>query len=150
MTDAVTTRRATTDDAPTIKRLIDLYVPSGTLLPRTEEFIALHVADFLVAERDGVVVGCVHLDEYAPSLAEVRSLAVDPAEQGSGIGVRLVEDLERLAVKRGYATLFAVSNSDTFFMRCGYAPRTIPELNVERSEVSKFKGVYAKDVARHL
>ena len=140
------TRRATPADAPDVKALIDLYVPSGTLLPRAESFIAEHAHEFIVAVDGTSVVGCVHLDEYAPSLAEIRSLAVDPSAHGSGVGSALVAALERLAVVRGYRTLFAVSNNTTFFRNLGYTERHIPELDVERSEVSRFKGVYAKDL----
>lgn len=133
-------------DAASIKALIDLYVPDGTLLPRTLEFIHEHLDDFLVATDDDVVLGCVHVDEYAPSLAEIRSLAVDPGAQGQGIGVSLVQAAEALAAVREYRTLFAVSDSESFFRARGYAPRHIPELDRERSEVSRYKGVYAKDV----
>jgi amino-acid N-acetyltransferase len=142
----VLTRRAAAGDAPAIKELIDLYVPTGTLLPRTEEFIANHAHDFIVAIDDGRIVGCVHLDEYAPSLAEIRSLAVHPSAHGKGVGSSLVTALERLAEVRGLKTLFAVSNNGPFFRSRGYDERHIPELDVERSEVSRFKGVYAKDL----
>jgi amino-acid N-acetyltransferase len=140
------TRPATTTDAAAIVALIDLNVPSGELLPRTRDFVQLHADHFLVAERDGRVIGCVHLDEYAPSLAEVRSLAVAPDAQGSGVGIALVAALERLARVRGYTTVFAVSNSGEFFRRRGYDERHIPELDRERSSVSKYKGVHAKDL----
>ena len=140
-------RSAEAADVEAILALIDLNVPSGELLPRTADFVMLNADHFLVAERDGRVVGCVHLDEYAPSLAEVRSLAVSPDAQGAGVGVALVEALERLARVRGYTTLFAVSNSGDFFRRRGYEERHIPELDRERSSVSRFKGVHAKDVA---
>ena len=139
-------RRATERDAGAIRALIDLYVPSGTLLPRTEEFIAGHADHFLVATRGARVVGCVHLDEYSPSLAELRSLAVSPDAQGGGVGRALVAATERLARRRGFTTLFAVSNDEEFFRKHGFLPRHIPELDRERSEVSKFKGVYAKDL----
>jgi len=140
-------RTATPSDAATIKALIDLYVSDGTLLPRTAEFIRERAADFLVAvDDDGAIVGCVHLEEYAPSLAEIRSLAVDPRAHGKGIGGALVRAAEELAERRELRTLFAVSNSERFFRACGYLPRHIPELDRERSEVSKFKGVYAKDL----
>lgn len=139
-------RRATPADAATIESLIALYVPSGTLLPRSAAFIAEHAPDFLVATRDDEVVGCVHLEEYSPSLAEIRSLAVHPDYQGAGLGVELVAEAERLGRKRGYHTLFAVSNNDVFFRRHGYVERDVPELNLERSEVSRFKGVYSKDL----
>jgi len=142
----VITRKATPADAASISALIDLYVPSGTLLPRSEEFIAMHAHEFVVVERDGEIVGCVHLDEYSPSLAELRSLAVAPGAQGIGIGKALVAATERFARARDYATLFAVSNDTEFFARFGFARRNIPELDLERSEVSKYKGVFAKDL----
>ena len=139
-------RRATTADAAAIVALIELNVPSGELLPRSADFVLLHADPFLVAEREGRVIGCVHLDEYAPSLAEVRSLAVAPEAQGLGAGAGLVDALERLARVRGYATVFAVSNSGEFFRRLGYEERHIPELDRERSSVSRYKGVHAKDL----
>jgi N-acetylglutamate synthase-like GNAT family acetyltransferase len=99
-----------------------------------------------VAEDDGRVVGCVHLDEYSPSIAELRSLAVEPAKHGRGIGRALVSATETLARRRGHACLFAVSNDEEFFNKFGYAVRHIPELDRERSEVSRYKGVFAKDL----
>src|SRR5688572_33338993 len=102
-------RKAHIRDAQTISELIGLYVADGTLLPRTPEFIAERIIDFLVSEEDGRVVGCVHLDEYSPSLVEVRSLAVDPQYQRRGIGIALVEAAEKLGRVREYATVFAVS-----------------------------------------
>jgi amino-acid N-acetyltransferase len=142
-----TVRSATAGDAADIVALIDLNVPSGELLARSRDFVQLHSDHFLVAEHGGRIVGCVHLDEYAPSLAEVRSLAVAPDAQGMGVGVGLVNALERLARIRGYTTVFAVSNSGEFFRRRGYDERHIPELDRERSSVSRYKGVHAKDLA---
>ena len=142
----VLTRPSEATDVGAIKALIDRYVPSGTLLPRSEAFIAAHAHDFLVAVDGGRVVGCVHLDEYAPSLAEIRSLAVHPDCQGMGVGSALVAAAERLARVRDYRTVFAVSDNDLFFRARGYDDRHIPELDLERSEVSRYKGVYAKDM----
>jgi len=139
-------RPATPADASTIVRLITLNVPTGELLPRSEAFVASHASHFLVASEDGRLLGCVHLDEYAPSLAEIRSLAVVPEGQGRGVGVALVTALERLAKARDYRTLFAVSNNEEFFRRRGYVARHVPELDRERSAVSRYKGVYAKDL----
>lgn len=145
-TATVRTRRATAHDAIAIRTLIDTYVSDGTLLPRSEEFISSHAHNFIVAEENGRVVGCVHLDEYAPSLSELRSLAVARDGQGKGIGRALVVATEALARQRGSATLFAVSNDEAFFRRFGFEPRHIPELDRERSEVSRYKGVFAKDL----
>ena len=146
MTDEATIRRARADDAGAMSALIQEYVPVGTLLPRAPDFIMERTLDFLVATVRGKVVGCVHLEEYSPSMAELRSLVVDPAYQGHGIGVALVSAVEELAVQRDYPTIFAVSNNEAFFRGRGYEPRAIPELDRERSAVSKFKGVFAKDL----
>jgi len=139
-------RRARASDATTISSLIQQHVPSGTLLPRAPEFIAEHAIDFLVATVGDRIVGCVHLDEYSPSLAEVRSIVVEGEYQRRGVGIALVNAVEALARTREYRTVFAVSNNDTFFRSRGYVPRDIPELSRERSQVTRFKGVYAKDL----
>lgn len=140
-------RGAKPSDATAIRKLIDQYVSDGTLLPRSESFIAQHADHFLVAEENGRPIGCVHLDEYAPSLSELRSLAVDAEWRGKGVGRALVLATEDLAKRRGCATLFAVSNDEAFFNRFGFQARHIPELDRERSEVSRYKGVFAKDIA---
>lgn len=138
-------RRAHSNDAPAIRALIDRFTVDGTLLPRTEAFIAHQCDHFLVADIDGRVVGCVHLEEYAPSLAELRSLAVDREVHGAGVGTALVQATLDLARKRGHTTVFAVSNDEQYFARFGFAVRHIPELDRERSEVSRYKGVFATD-----
>jgi amino-acid N-acetyltransferase len=139
-------RRARSSDAAAISSLIQQHVTAGTLLPRAPEFIAERAIDFLVATVDGRVIGCVHLEEYSPSLAEVRSIVVDAAYHPRGIGFSHVNPDEGHARTREYRTLFAVSNNYEFFRSRGYLPREIPELSRERSEVTRFKGVYAKDL----
>jgi amino-acid N-acetyltransferase len=143
---APTIRHAESGDAPAIVALIDQHVATGALLPRTREFVADRADDFLVAEVDDRIVGCVHLSEYSPSLAEVRSLAVDGAHPGGDVDRRLVEAAERLATRRQYATLFAVTNDLALFEGRGYHPSAVPELYPERDEVGRFAGVVAKDL----
>ena len=93
-----------------------------------------------------LMTGWINAGSNPLSVLSVRSLAVAPDAQGLGVGVGLLAGLERLALVRGYATLFAVSNSGEFFRRLGYEERHIPELDRERSAVSKYKGVHAKDL----
>lgn len=148
---ALTVRIATPDDAGSIEALIAQHVPSGNLLPRASTFIAARAHDFVVAdvswdEDTAVVVGCAHLDEYSPSVAELRSLAVASSHHGQGIGRALVARIQRLAEIRGHHLLFAVSNDEAFFRRLGFEPSHVPELDRERSEISRYKGVFAKPI----
>ena len=143
-------RRAMESDAADVSRLVGEYVASGSLLPRSESFVKENAADFVVAVEGPAgdrIVGCGHLEGYAPSLAELRSLAVHPDRHGRGIGRAIAEAIEDLARRRQYKTLFAVSNDESFFLRQGFEARDIPELDKERSAVSKFKGVFAKTLS---
>ncbi|NUO64076.1 MAG: GNAT family N-acetyltransferase [Gemmatimonadaceae bacterium] len=140
-------RRATEFDAAAISALIETYTSSGTLLPRSVDFVTTYCHEFIVATDDeDRVIGCVHLDEYSPSIAELRSLAVAQSAQGLGLGRELVQATIDLATKREYTLLFAVSNDEAFFARFGFARMDIPELDRERSEVSRYKGVFAKEL----
>ena len=141
-----TIRHAEAGDAAAIAALIDRYVPSGALVARSPSYIAERDTDFLVATLDERVVGCVHLSEYSPSLAEVRSLAVDPDLADAGIDAALLDAVERLAARRDYETLFVVTNDEGFFHRRGYVPFEVPELARERDEVQRFAGVLGKEL----
>lgn len=143
-----TIRRAREDDAAAIAALIATHAARGQLVPRTVEEVAIRTADFLVAERDGQLVGCVHLDEFSPSLAEIRSLATGGSEAEPVLERKLVEAAEKLAAKREYTTIFTVTNDEELFRSRGYEPTEIPELLAQRAEISRFRGVFARDLPR--
>src|ERR1035441_8553713 len=105
--------RATGTDIAALVSLNPRFVPQGLTLARSEDFAYAHLADFrVIRDADGGVVGCVALDEYSPSIVELISLAVSPDAQGIGYGKALIAAAEKLARRRGYAELFAVSYSD--------------------------------------
>lgn len=128
-------------DAPAIAALNNRYAPDGLTLPRTAAFVAARVESYRVArDAAGEVVGCVAVDEYAPSLAELVSLAVAPEAQGQGLGRRLIAAAEALARQRGYAELFAVSLADTLFLAAGFRASSIahyPEKAARYAAISR-------------
>jgi amino-acid N-acetyltransferase len=118
---SVLVRRARTSDVPAIKSIVDIYAGSGRKL-LAKELVTLYedVQDFLVAEIDGVVVGCGALHVLWADLGEVRTLAVHPAHRGHGIGRRLLDDLVRTALDLGLSRLFALTFHTTFFGQAGF------------------------------
>ena len=80
------------------------------------------------------LLGCVALEPYGRDLAEVRSLAVRPDEQGRGLGGRLLEAAIRTARRRKIARVFAVTHAPKLFERHAFsavARETVPE-KIER------------------
>ncbi len=78
------------------------------------------VHEFRVAEVDGLVVGCGALHVMWEDLAEVRTLAVDPAHHGVGAGsailARLLEDARKIGVRR----VFCLTFETEFFGKHGF------------------------------
>jgi argininosuccinate lyase/amino-acid N-acetyltransferase len=112
---------ATMDHVDGICRLVDHWAKEGENLPRTRDEILAALTDFGVALHNGEVVGCGSLNIYSGSLAEIRSLGVDPAKHGLGVGTRLVgyflEQARRLHIPR----VFVLTRAAEFFQRCGFS-----------------------------
>lgn len=112
--------KAVCADIPDLLRLINSYAAQGIMLPRTELELAENLRDFTVAREDGRVLACAALHIYSPASAEIRSLAVEPAAQGRGLGKALVTELEREARALGLQTVFAFTYIPLFFRKLGY------------------------------
>ena len=112
-------RRARTSDVRSIKSLVDKYAGEVLL---AKELVTLFedVQEFWVAELDGAVVGCGALHVLWEDLGEIRSLAVDPAIRGRGIGTSLVRRLVEVAGELGLTRIFVLTFETTFFAQHGF------------------------------
>jgi amino-acid N-acetyltransferase len=116
----VTFRQATAADASAVNRLITDNLETGHLLPRTIDEIVDKASRFVVAEHDGVVIGCAELAPLSNTVAEVRSLVVDEHVRGNHIGPRLVTELAATGAARGFATLCAFTHQPSHFVKLGF------------------------------
>jgi GNAT superfamily N-acetyltransferase len=81
----------------------------------------------LLAERDGVLLGCCHLEHVAPSTAYFGMFAVRPVEQGAGVGRALITEAARRVVETGCAQIRMTvirQRSDllAWYARLGFEP----------------------------
>ena len=120
-------RKAMTDDLLELSDFILPFVQSGELLPRTFDELEDLLETLFIARLDGSIVGCAALEIYNKKLCEIRSLAVDPAAQGLGIGKKLVEACVSLAEREGIYEIMAISIAEDFFRSCGF-DFTLPNL----------------------
>ncbi len=113
-------RKARMTDVAAMLELINGYAAQAIMLPRTEFEMSENIRDFAVVTAGNRIAGCAALHFYTPTSAEVRSLAVDPAWKGHGLGRMLVSDLESEAREHGITTLFAFTYVPDFFRKMGY------------------------------
>jgi len=116
----MTIRPAELEDVPVLAEMINHYARERILLPRSLPELYECVREFVVAEEDGVIVGCGALKFYNADLAEIRSLCVAPGTSHQGVGRALVEDLIAEAGQRRLKTVFALTMAPEFFQRCGF------------------------------
>ena len=121
MNNSITLRRASQNDVPALYRLIADNLEAGHLLPRTIEDLEYHAHRFMVADRDGAVVGCAELAPLGDAVAEVRSLVVHEAFRGRHIGSDLIHHLAEAANARGFSTLCAFTHEPSHFVRLGFS-----------------------------
>ena len=114
---SIAIRTARVSDLADLKRLIDLWADAGENLPRSEEEILQSIGEFTVATEDDKVVGCGALWLYTPTLAEIRSVGVDPECQGGGVGSRIVEHLALNARRLRIERVFVLTRAPRFFER---------------------------------
>lgn len=147
--DVVTIRRARTPDVATIRRLINTYRDSGHLLDKAMVTLYEDVQEFRVAVTpDGQVVGCGALHVLWEDLAEIRTLAVDPAWCGHGIGAGLMADLLSTAREVGVARLFVLTFETRFFGSFGFVE--IDGAPVEPAVYEQLLRSYDEGVAEFL
>jgi amino-acid N-acetyltransferase len=120
----VSIRRARTADVPGVRRLIDLYAAERRLLSKPTVALYEDVQEFWVAERlgDGAVVGCGALHVMWEDLAEIRTIAVDPACRGHKIGYRIAAELLAAARELGVRRVFVLTFETDFFGALGFTP----------------------------
>lgn len=120
----VKVRSAHLRDMTRIHQIINSHAELGKMLFKSYAQLFEDVRDFGVAEieQDGgpYIVGCVANGIIWADLAEVRSLAVDDAFRGRGIGRRLVEWCLADARRMGIRKLMSLTYEQTFFEKLGF------------------------------
>lgn len=117
----ITLRTAEVREAKKLFALIQANLEEGHLLPRTLSELTVHANRFVVAVKGKTIVGCAELAPLSPTVAEVRSLAVDANARGGRVGVMIVEELRRRARREGFERLCAFTHAPGYFTNMGFS-----------------------------
>ena len=117
----LTLRTGEVHEARKLYDLVQANREEGRLLPRTLDELKRHATSFVVAVRGRKVVGCAELASLSPTVAEVRSLAVDASARGSHVGMRIVDELRRRARRQGFDKLCAFTHAPGYFTQMNFS-----------------------------
>lgn len=141
-------RQARTQDVRAIRRLIDEYSGDGHLLAKATVTLFEDIQEFVVAEIDGVVVGCGALHVMWEDLAEVRTLAVAGSHLRHGLGSSILSVLVQRARGLGIRRIFCLTFMVGFFSEHGFVE--IDEAPVEHDVYEQLLQSYDEGVAEFL
>lgn len=105
-----TIRAATIDDVTGIIELITPLEERGVLVKRSRELLENEINNFVVVERDGMIIGCAALYEFAEQkTAELACIAIHPDYQSDGKGDMLLDFMENQARQSGIEQVFVLT-----------------------------------------
>jgi amino-acid N-acetyltransferase len=129
-------RSAHLDDIGGILELIKPLEQQGLLIKRSREKLEIEINDYIIIERDGLVIGCIafHLLNDNKS-AEIACLAIHTDYQNSSRGSQLLDYLIKKAESKKLTTLFVLSTQTMhWFIERGFKPTKIDTLPKHRQE----------------
>ncbi|MDD5463369.1 MAG: amino-acid N-acetyltransferase [Methylococcales bacterium] len=123
-------RPATLNDIGGILELIKPLEQQGILVKRSGEKIEMEIADYIVIERDGLIIGCTALHPNVQGhFGAIACLAVHPDYRGSERGNRMLDYVYHKAGKLALKKLFVLSTQTMhWFIERGFVPSDINSL----------------------
>ena len=132
-------RTASIEDVGGIIALVKPLQDNGTLATRSREQLELDIENFVVCERDGMVVACAALymsstesDDESAS-AEIACVVTHPDYRGEGRAERLITQLENKARDAQFKRVLLLSTrTGHWFVERGYAETSLDKLPASR------------------
>jgi amino-acid N-acetyltransferase len=136
-----TIRQAHIEDIPGILMLIEPLEESGVMVRRSRDNLEMEIHNFLVAERDGAVIGCAALYPYErEKLAELACLTVEEKYRNSGSGAQLLKAIETRAAKFDIQKIFALTTQTShWFRERGFKGADIDDLPLAKRKLYNYQ-----------
>lgn len=127
-------RSATLNDIGGILDLIGPLETSGILVSRSREGLEMEIDDYLVIDRDGLVIGCSALHVFPEEqTGELACLAVHPNYRSARRGERLLHAIEERASSLGLRQIFALTTrASHWFLERGFESTSVDRLPLQR------------------
>ncbi len=107
-------------DIEAMQELVTKEVQSGVILARSEDEMANSIRSYILAKKDGKLVGFTALHIHSKKLAEIRSLVVSEEFRGKHIGSDMVQFMIKEAKALGVEEVLSLTYVPDFFRKLGF------------------------------
>jgi amino-acid N-acetyltransferase len=133
-------REARIEDVGGILALIEPLEADGTLVKRGRERLEREIANFVVLEHDGALLGCAALYPLPEKSGELACLVVAPDARDAGYGEQLLRACEWRARQQKIRRLFALTTRAAhWFLEQGFKAADPSALPGERQALYNWK-----------
>lgn len=133
-------RSATIDDVGGILKLIKPLEEAGILLNRSRDRLENDIDQFLVIERDGMIIACAALHIYASDdMGEIACVAIHRDYRGQNRGERLIDALRHKGIVHGLKRVFVLTTvSSHWFLEQGFKEESIEDLPESKKDMYNY------------
>ncbi|WP_041408908.1 amino-acid N-acetyltransferase [Shewanella sp. MR-4] len=134
-------RRASISDIGGVLNLIRPLEEQGILVRRSREQLEIEIEQFMLIERDGLVIGCAALYPFEEDNAgEFACLVVHPDYRDADRGSLLLKNIIGQARSRGYSRLFALTTrSIHWFLEHGFVIEDVEALPQKKKQLYNYQ-----------
>jgi len=134
-------RTATIDDVGGIVQLIQPLEEQGILLRRSRELLEAEIDNFIVIERDGMIVACLAVYAYPhEASAEVACIATHPDYRSAQRASLLLQHAEKKAKGKQIDTLFVLTTQTShWFLEKGFVQAKLSALPTEKQKLYNYQ-----------
>lgn len=132
-------RAASINDVPGILRLIEPLEGKGILVKRSRELLESEIDQFLVIDRDGLLISCAALYPFDKA-GEVACVVTHPDYRNGDRGDRLLDAIEARAKSEGLEHLFVLTTQSVhWFTERGFNECDLSALPQEKQEFYNYQ-----------
>ncbi len=134
-------RTAGIDDVGGILSIIEPLEAKGVLLKRSRELLETEINQFMVIDRDGMVIACAALYPYPESgSGEIACVATHVDYLGADRGERLLAAIERKAQQLGLRRVFVLTTRTAhWFQEQGFVQTPLEALPPQKQALYNFQ-----------
>ena len=134
-------RPATLEDIGGIMELIKPLEAEGILIKRSREKLEMEIDDYIIIERDGLIIGCTALHIITPNeSAEIACLAIHNDYRRAARGANLLNYLCEQAEQKSLKQLYVRSTQTThWFVEKGFNFCSLEDLPVQLQQAYNYQ-----------